>query len=140
MPGPPDFAALDAKATAMNLSVRKNVVTPRQSEQTAHTKSWIIALAGGSHEFIAAEARGPQGEKESCGIGVDNVDGDEMKREVITTMKLGAPARETFSADGTQRLTYWKYADQLEVVLADATPMKIPGVYLALQHEKNVRR
>jgi hypothetical protein len=139
LPGPPDFAALDAKATAMNLSVRKNVVTPPQSDQTARAKSWIMPLAGGSHELIASEAHGPQGERESCGIGAENVDGEEVKRELTSRMDLGAPAREAFSADGAQRVTYWKYADELVVVLADATPVKIPGIYLVLRHEKNTR-
>ena len=139
LPGPPDFAALDAKATAMNLSVRKNVVTPPQSDQTARTKSWIMPLAGGSNELIASEAHGPQGEMESCGIGAENVDGEEVKRELTSRMDLSAPAREAFSADGAQRVTYWRYADELVVVLADATPVKIPGIYLVLRHEKNTR-
>jgi hypothetical protein len=119
LPGPPDFAALDAKATAMNLSVRKNVVTPPQSDQTARTKSWIMPLAGGPNELIASEAHGPQGETESCGIGAENVDGEEVKRELTSRMDLSAPAREAFSADGAQRVTYWRYADELVVVLAD---------------------
>ena len=43
MPGPPDFAALDAKVTAMKLAVRKDVGTPRQPGQFAHVQ--ILARA-----------------------------------------------------------------------------------------------
>jgi hypothetical protein len=47
-------------------------------------------------------------------------------------MKLGQPSRETATADGAQRLTSWRYADDVMLILADGTPMKIPGVYLTL--------
>jgi hypothetical protein len=108
---PLDFAALDAKATAMKLVVRKDVGTPRQPGQFAHSKSWLVPLKGGAHELVAGEARGPSGEVLSCGVGADNVDGEEMKQELIKTMKLGQPSRETATADGAQRLTSWRYAD-----------------------------
>jgi hypothetical protein len=55
-----------------------------------------------------------------------------MKQELIKTMKLGQPSRETATADGAQRLTSWRYADDVMLILADGTPMKIPGVYLTL--------
>ena len=129
---PLDFAALDAKATAMKLVVRKDVGTPRQPGQFAHSKSWLVPLKGGAHELVAGEARGPSGEVLSCGIGADNVDGEEMKQELIKTMKLGQPSRETATADGAQRVTSWQYADNVMLILADGTPMKIPGVYLTL--------
>jgi hypothetical protein len=129
---PLDFVALDAKATAMKLVVRKDVGTPRQPGQFAHSKSWLVPLKGGAHELVAGEARGPSGEVLSCGIGADNVDGEEMKQELIKTMKLGQPSRETATADGAQRVTSWQYADNVMLILADGTPMKIPGVYLTL--------
>ena len=61
-----------------------------------------------------------------------NVDGEEMKQELIKTMKLGQPSREAATADGAQRVTSWQYADNVMLILADGTPMKIPGVYLTL--------
>jgi hypothetical protein len=140
IPGPPDFAALDAKATAMKLPVRKDVTAPPQPGQSAHAKSWVMSLSTGSHELVASEARGPDGEVASCGIGVEDVGGEEIKQELVKAMKLGAPLRETASADGSQRLTVWKYSDDASLLLADGTPMKIPGIYLALVHRTNVSR
>jgi hypothetical protein len=134
-PAPPDFAALDAKATAMNLPVRKDVVAPPQPGQSAHVKSWLMSLTSGRHELVVSEARGPKGALASCGIGAEDVDGEQVKQELINTMKLGAPLRQTVSADGTQRLTAWKYGDDAELLLADGTPMKIPGMYLTLLHQ-----
>jgi hypothetical protein len=43
-----------------------------------------------------------------------------------------ASCRSTAAADGTQRVTTWKYADDVNLLLADGTPMKIPGMYLTL--------
>jgi hypothetical protein len=137
-PGPPDFAALDAKATAMNLPVRKDIVPPSHAGQSARAKSWLISLKSGSHELVASEARGPNGEVASCGIGAEDVDGEDMKQELIKVQ--GAPLRETASADGSQRVTVWKYADDVTLLLADGTPMKIPGMYLTLLHQKNTSR
>ncbi len=128
---PLDFAALDAKATAMKLAVRKDVGTPRQPGQFAHSKSWRV----GSLEVVAGESRGPNGEVVSCSIGADNVDGEEMKQELIKTLKLGEPSRETATADGAQRLTSWKYAADVTLMLADGTPMKIPGMLVTLMRQ-----
>jgi hypothetical protein len=130
-PGPPDFAALDAKATAMNLPVRKDV-TPGPS---AHTKSWLITLKSGKHELIAGEAHGANGDLAGCSIGAEDVDGEEMKKNLVQSMKLVEPARQSVTADGTQRVTSWKYADDVILTLADGTPMKIPGMLLTLMRQ-----
>jgi hypothetical protein len=139
-PGPPDFAALDAKATALKLAVREDIVAPPQSGRSAHRKSWLMTLADGSHELVAAETQDPNGGVVSCGIGADDVDGEEMKRDLLKAMKLEAPVRDSASADGTQRLTVWKYADDINLLLVDATPMKIPGIYVTLQHQMKTSR
>jgi hypothetical protein len=140
LPGPPDFVEIDAKATAMNLSVRKDVGTPPQPGKFAHTKSWLVALDSGSHELVAGEGRGSNGEIASCGVGAEDVDGEEMRQDLIKAMKLGAPLRQTATADGTQRVTTWKYADDITLLLADGTPMKIPGIYLTLLRQTNTSR
>jgi hypothetical protein len=132
MPGPPEFAAIDAKATDLKLPVRKDVLLPRHDGQFARSKSWLVSLDSGAHELVASEAQGPNSKVAACGIGAENADGEDMKQELTKTMKLGAPARQTASADGTQRLTSWKYADDVTLLLADGTPMKIPGMYLTL--------
>ncbi len=138
-PGRPDFAALDAKATAMKLVVRKDVGSPRKEGQFTHAKSWLVSLDSGSHELVASEARGPSGEVTACGIGAENVDGEEVKQELVKAMKLAAPIQQTASPDGAQRLTLWKY-DDATLVLVDGTPMKIPGMYLTLQRRTNTSR
>ena len=138
-PGPPDFAALDAKATAMNLPVRRDVAAP-QSGQTTHAKSWVISLQSGSLELVASEARGPNGDAASCGIGAEDIAGEEVRQDLIKALQLGAPTKQTVSADGTQRLTVWKYSDDASLFLADATPMSLPGFYLTLMHQATTNR
>ena len=112
---PLDFAALDAQETAMKLDSRPQ-------------------------ELVATEARGPDGETASCGIGAEDVDGEEVRRDLVEAMKLGAPLRQTATADGAQRVTTWKYADDTTLLLADGTPMKIPGIFLTLQRQRNTSR
>jgi hypothetical protein len=137
IPGPPDFAAIDAKATAMKLSVREEVGTPRQAGQFAHSKSWLVPLASGPHQLVAGETRGPTGETASCGIGAEDVDGEAMKQELVRAMKLDAPLQQTPTADGTQRVTVWKYGGDTTLLLADGTPIRIPGMYLTLLRQTN---
>jgi hypothetical protein len=140
-PGTPDFAALDAKATAMNLPVRRDVTGPQtQPGQITHAKSWVITLSSGSLELVATEARGPKGDAASCGIGAEDVDGDDFKQELNKAMPLGAPERQSMTADGTQRLTVWKYADGESLMLADATPIRLPGIYLTLMRKIETNR
>jgi len=131
----PDFAALDSQATAMNLPVRKDATAPPRPGESGHVKSWQLTLASGRHELVASEARSAKGNLDSCGIGVDDVAGDDLKQELIKAMTLGEPLRQSFSADGTQRVTTWKMGDDSELYLVDATPMKIPGAYLTLLHQ-----
>ena len=130
-PGPPDFAALDAKASAMNLPVRKDV----SMGTTARTKSWQVTLKTGVHEVIAGKAKGPVGDMAACSVGAEDVDGEEMKRDLTKAMKLGAPDQATNTADGAQRVTSWKYADGATLILAVGTPMKIPGMMLTLMRQ-----
>jgi len=137
VPGPPDFAAIDAKATAMKLSVREEVGTPRQVGQFTHSKSWLVPLASGPHRLVAQETRGTAGETASCGIGADDVDGEAMRQELVRVLKLDAPQRQTPTPDGTQRVTVWKYGDDTTLMLADGTPIRIPGMYLTLLRQTN---
>jgi hypothetical protein len=41
----------------------------------------------------------------------------------------------TNTPDGAQRVTTWKYADDVMLILADGTPMKIPGMMLTLMRQ-----
>jgi hypothetical protein len=130
-PGPPDFAVLDAKATAMNLPVR-NDTTPAPATRT---KSWLVTLKSGKHELMAGQTHGADGDAVGCSVGAEDANGDDVRRELITSLKLGAPAREVASSDGTQRITTWKYADDATLMVVDGTPMKIPGILLMLRRQ-----
>jgi hypothetical protein len=130
-PGPPDFAALDAKASGMNLPVRKDV----SLGAVGHTKSWQVTLKTGVHELIASNIKGRASDVASCSIGAEDADGEQMKQDLIKAMKLGAPDREANTPDGAQRLTLWKYGDEVTLMLADGTPMNIPGTILALMRQ-----
>jgi hypothetical protein len=143
IPGPPDFAAIDAKATAMKLPVGRDVSAPQQqAEQSAHSKSWHVSLdGGGAYDLVAAEIRAAQHQAASCGIGAEGADGEIIKNELTAALKLSPPARETTSADGTQRLTMWNYGDGLTLVLTDGTtPMGAPGLYLSMLYRKDSSR
>jgi hypothetical protein len=129
-PGPPDFAALEAKAAAMNLPVRKDVSLGAAGQ----TKSWQVTLKSGVHELIAGKVKGPAGDAVGCSIGAEDVDGEQIKQDLIKAMKLGAPDRVASTPDGAQRVTSWKY-DDANLILADGTPMKIPGMMLTLMRQ-----
>jgi hypothetical protein len=130
-PGPPDFAALEAKATAMNLPVRKDVTLGT----AGHTKSWQVTFKSGVHELIAGKVKGPAGDVAGCSIGAENADGEDVKQDLIKAMNLGAPDRTANTPDGAQRVTSWKYGDDVTLILADGTPMKIPGMMLTLMRQ-----
>jgi hypothetical protein len=136
-PGPPDFAATDARAGQMKLEVRRDTAT---QSPVAHTKSWRLVLASGSYELVAAEAHGPKGDAGSCGIGAEDVDGDDIKQELVRALNLGAPLQQSVSADGMRRLTSWKFGDEMTLFLADGTPFKAPGMYLSLVWQKITNR
>ena len=130
-PGPPDFAVLDAKATAMNLPMR-NVTT---AGPATHTKSWLVTLKSGKHELMAGQTHGADGDAVGCSVGAEDANGDDVKQQLITSLKLGAPVREVPSSDGAQRVTMWKYADDATLMVVDGTPMKIPGILLMLRRQ-----
>jgi len=130
-PGPPDFAALESKAAAMHLPVRKDVSLGAAGQ----TKSWQVTLKTGVHELVASNIKGRAGYVASCSIGAEDADGEQIKQDLIKAMKLGAPDREANTPDGAQRLTLWKYGDEVTLMLADGTPMKIPGTILALMRQ-----
>jgi hypothetical protein len=130
----PDFAALEIKASDMQLPVRKDSVAPPKPGESGHVKSWVVSLASGRHELVASQARSAKGDLDSCGIGVEDVDGEDLRQEVVKTFNLGPPLRQTWSVDGAQRVTTWTYSDD-ELFLADASSVKLPGAYLTLLHQ-----
>jgi hypothetical protein len=138
LPGPPDFSAIDAKATAGKLEVDKDVSMPLPPGQSAHSKSWHAKFDdGGAYDLVAAEARSPSRDSASCGIGVEGVDRETLKRELIKTLNLTTAASENSSPDGERHMTAWKYGTGMTLLLTDGTaPAGIPGLYLSLIYQK----
>ncbi|HEX8168180.1 MAG TPA: hypothetical protein VF601_20630 [Beijerinckiaceae bacterium] len=130
---PLDFARSDEKAAAMKLPVRKDLRTPPDaSGHFIHSKSWLLPLKSGPHEFVVAEARGPKGDVKSCGIGAPDVDGNDFKAELTKALKLGRPADEG-TLPGGERRTAWRYGpERLDLMLVDGSPKSQPGIYLTL--------
>jgi hypothetical protein len=129
---PLNFAAIEAKASAMKLPERRTIKTPpAPSGYYNWTRSWLLPLKSGSHELVASETRGPAGLVEGCGIGAPDVDGEDFKATLAETMKLGKPARQEMSPDGSKRLMMWRWAGDV-LTLIDASPGSKPGIYLSL--------
>jgi hypothetical protein len=135
-PGPLDFATLDGKATAMNLPVRNDTT----AGPNTHTKSWLVTLKSGKHELMAGQTQGPNGDASGCSVGAEDADADDVRQELITSLKLGAPARELASSAGSQRITMWQYADDVTLMVVDGTPMKIPGILMMLRRQTKPSR
>jgi hypothetical protein len=136
----PDFAALDAKATAMKLSVLDDLGTPRRDGFFVHSKSWLMPLTTGTLAVGAAESRGPKGEVVGCSIYAPDARGDEVKRELMRAMDIGDPFNENVADDG-QRVTVWRTkmgSDDVTVMLAG--PADAPGFHLTLMQELPARR
>ena len=134
---PPNFARIEARAIAANLPVNIDAGTPRQPEGPFnHLKSWIVALATGSYELSAAEARGPAGEVTACAITAADAHGEEVKQDLMKALNLGPVERERVSPDGVRR-SAWHVKIQDETVillLIDATPTNAPGAYMNITH------
>jgi hypothetical protein len=134
----PNFARIDTKAKAENLPVNMDAGTPRQPEGPFnHIKSWIVTLAGGTHELSAVEARGPAGEVSTCAVTVPDADGEEVRQDLMKVLGLGPAEREAVSPDGVRRSSGWRVQVQGEgviLLLVDGTPAKGPGAYLNLTH------
>jgi hypothetical protein len=142
MAQPVSFAEISAKAWVMNLHVRqpgRMVYAPRNRELFDHSESWVVSLKSGPHELVVAEQGRRDGKFAECEVSASDVAGEEMKRELVTAMKLGVPLQETESPDGKQRLTVWRYAEDT-LRLIDGTPVSFPGISLKLTHQINVGR
>jgi hypothetical protein len=128
----PAFEKINDKAVAMKLPVRRDIGQSRESGEFAHSKSWLITLRTGPHELIAAEANGPQGYVQSCGISAVDPNGEVFKDELVSMMNLDLPSLETVSEDGVTRVTEWKDAFEAGTLLqlVDATPKNKSGVIL----------
>jgi hypothetical protein len=130
---PLDFARSESKAVAMRLPVRQDLRTPpNASGHLVRVKSWLLPLKSGPHEFSVTEGLGPKGEIKACGIAAPDVGKDDFQAELVKTMKLGKPAAESMSADGTLSTVTWPSVfNGLELMFSGRRDRS--GIYLFLQ-------
>ena len=130
---PVDFNRIKRKAQAMRLPVRQDVEPPPDSNgYFARSISWLLPLTTGPHEFVVTDGHGPRGNVKGCGIGATDVQGTEIKAEMMTTMHLGFPLSEQDAPDG-KHITIWNYGpSRSKLILADGSSRNQPGFYLTL--------
>jgi len=130
---PLDFARSEARATAMRLPVREDLRSPTNpSGHFVRSKSWLLPLNSGPHDFVVTEGVGPKGPIKACGIGAGDVGKDDFQAEMVKTMKLGQPATEGVSADGTLSTAIWRDVFKgLELMFSGRRDRT--GIYLFLQ-------
>jgi len=105
---PPNFDRLDEAAVKSAWHVHSDRMPELPEGQKLHAKSWVLEDETGPYEFgISTHDEGSK-HSESCGIGVPDVNGAALREDLVKTLKLGAPEKETDSADGTRSLTFWK--------------------------------
>ena len=99
---PLDFARSEARVTAMRLPFREDLRSPHKP-LGAFCSLEIVAVAAEFRpaRFRRQEGVGPKGPIKACGIGAGDVGKDDFQAEMVKTMKLGQPATEGVSADGT---------------------------------------
>jgi hypothetical protein len=129
----PNVAHIAAKAEAMHLRAG-----PPADRGPVHTQMWVVPLKSGPHILIASEADGPRGHVTTCGIHASDADGADFARELIATLKLGAPQKETTSADGQTDNRMWrlKSADDLTLILGEKSRVHAAGIDLLLMYRR----
>ena len=132
----PDFDRIEARAVAENLPVKLDSGVPRGEGFYNHIKSWIVTRETGLHELSAVEARGPSGDVSTCALTASDVTGDELKEDLMRAFAIGPPGREDVTPDGLRRSAWFVLVDADEVILLlmDATPTRRPGIYLNITY------
>ena len=132
---PLNFERSEERATAMKLPVMQDTRSPPDaSGYFVRVKSWLLPLTSGPHEFAVSEAHGPKADVKTCGISAPDVDAEDFKSELVSTMKLGQPESEGLSDDGQSRDTVWAAGD-LSLTLTDGSPRNVKqGIYLLLSN------
>lgn len=130
---PVNFARGEERAAAMRLPVREDKrPSPSAVGYSVRSKSWLLPLKSGPHEFAVTEGIGPNGAMKGCGIGAPDADKDDFRAELIKTMKLARPIAERVSPDGTLSTTFWPYGSEgLELMFSARRDRR--GIYLFLQ-------
>lgn len=130
----PNMAHIVAKAEAMRLRAG-----PPVGSGSVHGQMWVVPLKSGPHILIASEGTGPNGHVTSCGIHASDADGADFAQELIVTLKLGAPQKDTMSADGQTRNRMWRLkpdSDDLTLVFGEKSEAHAPGVDLVVLYRR----
>lgn len=130
---------LDERASSMKLPGRNELALPNSGNYFSHSKSWLVFLSSGPHELNGSEAQAPDGKLTSCGIGAPDVNGDEMRTLLTTSLSLGAPISVRSSPDGKQQVTTWtlsRAGNDFMLILTDGTPTHRSGISLILVHRE----
>jgi hypothetical protein len=132
----PDFDKIEARAVAENLPVKLDSGVPRGDGFYNHIKSWIVTRETGLHELSAVEARGPAGDVSTCALTASDVTGDAFKDELMRAFAIGPPGRENVTPDGLRRSAWFVRveAEELVLLLMDATPTRRPGIYVNITY------
>lgn len=105
---PPQFSHIEQKAAALGFAVRQEVGQSKVSGVFAHSKSWEVPQSDGPYDLLVAEANDTQGHITSCGISAADADGEGIRQALVSQLRLGQPAAENLSPEGTLRTILWK--------------------------------
>jgi hypothetical protein len=129
----PNMARIAEKAKAMRLRAG-----PPTNNGPVHAQTWVVPLTTGPHILIASEADGARGHVTTCGIHASDADGADFARELVATLKLGAPQKETTSADGQTENRMWRMngSDDLMLALGERSRVHAAGIDLVLMYRR----
>jgi hypothetical protein len=134
----PTFSQLDAKATAMGLSL-----TEQREESLGHglrsrVKGWRVSDVYGAHELGAVEVSGPDGGGVTC-VLVAETRGDDAKQELMEAMSLEKPFQDVAFPEHELQVSSWLVIfgrERTILTLKTKTSPNSPGVSIELhQHE-----
>lgn len=121
----PDFERLDSTAKTMNLAVQREIQPSASQGDSIHSKAWAVSDQTGPYELAAAEGFNAGRRVEGCGVGADDVKGEDIRRDIAQAMKLGDPIREIVASDGKSKAVFWLTrmgANEVTVLLTYAYP------------------
>jgi hypothetical protein len=117
----PNFADLDARATAMRMSVELDRSDPSTGGTVVRHKAWAGDLTTGPFGFLIDEMNGTKGTATSCAIVADVPDPDAFRTALIRTMGLSGDAQP--QTVGGARSFEWEHVSGpgTTLVLRDTT-------------------
>jgi hypothetical protein len=130
--GPPNFAALDARATGGKLMVESDQKSTTPATGAIETKVWEVADdPSGAFALTGGTVLNHGKRVTICGVAAPDAAGQAMLDLLSQAGQLGAPVGQRNSDDGTQRITQFKSPfAHTTILLADGTPQNADGVIL----------